>query len=97
MFDYNDPTCAEQVRDYTKGKLHHAFDTISNEQTGAICAAALATEQSDPNVYSSLSPIKKLPRDDVKNKYTLAYTGLGEDFKMGDNGVPGSKEDYEYV
>ena len=97
VFDYNDPTCAEQVREFTQGNLHHAFDTISNEQTGAICAAALATEKSDSNVYSSLMPLEKLPRDDVKNQHTLAYTSIGEDFKMGDRTVPGSEKDYEYL
>ena len=97
VFNYNEPTCAEQIRDYTKGKLHYAFDTISNEQTGAICAAALATEKSDSNVYSSLMRLEKLPRNDVKNQYTLAYTGLGEDFKIGEKDVPGSKNDYEYI
>jgi len=99
VFDYNDPTCAERIREYTKNNLHHAFDTISNEQTAAICAAALSTSSSGPKIYSSLLSVKKLPRDDVQNNITMAYTALGENFKMGPKGqeVPGSKEDFEYA
>lgn len=97
VFDYNDPTCAEQIRDYTQNKLHHAFDTISSEQTAAICAAALSTSSSGSKIYSSLLPVEKLPRDGVQNNNTLAYCAFGETFKMGPKGqeIPGKKEDFE--
>ncbi|MCJ1252152.1 hypothetical protein MMC30_009390 [Trapelia coarctata] len=99
VFDYNDPTCAEQISDYTKNKLHHAFDTISNEQTAAICAAALSSSSSGSKIYSNLMPIDKLPRDDVQNNCTLAYSSLGEDFKIGEKGqeMPGKNEDLEFA
>jgi len=97
VFDYNDPTCAEKIKDFTKGDLHHAFDCISNDQTAAICAAALSTSSSSPKIYSSLMPIKQLPREDVKNAHTLAYTALGEYTKIGPNELPASKEDYEFA
>ena len=98
VFDYNDPTCAEKIRDYTNNNLHHAFDTISNEQTAAICAAALSSSGSGSKVYSSLVPIDKLVREDVKNNNTLAYSALGEYYKFGEKGpeMPAKKEDLEY-
>jgi len=99
VFDYNDPTCAEQIKDFTKGNLHHAFDTISTEQTSAICVAALSTSSSSPKIYSSLMPIKKLPREDVKNNHTLAYSASGEYTRMGPDGpeIPASKDDLEFA
>ena len=99
VFDYNDPSCAEKIKEYTKDKLHYAFDTIANERTGAICVASMASGSSTPLKYSALLGVKKLPRDDVENKHTLAYTMVGETFTMGDNGLelPGSKDDIEYV
>ena len=99
VFDYNDPTCAEKIKEYTKDSLFYAFDTITNETTSAICAAALSSKTSQPKVYSSLLSVKDFPRDDVENKYTLAYKAAGEYFKMGPKGpeFPASKEDFEYA
>ncbi|MCJ1281879.1 hypothetical protein MMC26_001202 [Xylographa opegraphella] len=98
VFDYNDPSCAEKIKEYTKDKLYYAFDTIASERTGAICVASMASKSSTPPKYSSLLQVPKLPRDDVENKHTLAYTMVGEAFTMGDNGpeLPASKEDIEF-
>ncbi|MCJ1430746.1 hypothetical protein MMC27_000096 [Xylographa pallens] len=98
VFDYNDPSCAEKIKEYTKDKLYYAFDTIANERTGAICVASMASGSSIPLKYSSLLGVEKLPREDVENKHTLAYTMMGETFTMGDNGpeLPASKDDIEF-
>lgn len=95
-FDYNDPTCAEQIRDTTTDSLRHAFDCISLPPTAAICAAALSSKG---GAYSSLLPIDKLPRDDIEKKYTLAYTVTGETFNLGPTGsvVEGKAEDYAFA
>lgn len=95
-FDYNDPTCAEQIRDATADSLHYAFDCISLPPTPAICAAALSSKG---GAYSSLIPIEKLPRDDIENKYTLAYTVTGETFQLGPTGsvVEGKAEEYAFA
>ena len=97
VFDYNDPSVAERIKEYTKDKLYYAFDTIADERTGAICAAAMASKSNTPLVYSSLLAVEKLPRSDIENKRTLAYTMVGERFTMGDHGpeFPASKEDME--
>ena len=97
VFDYNDPSCAEMIKEYTKNKLYYAFDTIANERTGAICVASMATESSTTLRYSSLLGVEKLPREDVENKHTLAYTMVGETFTMGDNSpeLPASRNDIE--
>ncbi|MCJ1393668.1 hypothetical protein MMC18_006544 [Xylographa bjoerkii] len=98
VFDYNDPSCVEKIKEYTKDKLYYAFDTIANERTGAMCVAAMASGSSTPLKYSSLLGVEKLPREDVENKHTLAYTTMGESFTMGENGpkLPASKDDMEF-
>lgn len=97
VFDYNDPACGEKIREHTKNNLHHAFDTIANEQTAAICAAALSSDSFAPKIYSNLLPIKKFPRDDVQYNSTLAYTAFGEHFQYGEKQFPPNKEDLEYA
>ena len=94
-FDYNDPKCAEQIRDFTKGKLHKAFDTISNDQTAAICVAAMSEQDTEQNAYSSLVPVQKLPREDVEHKYTILYTAFGEKFVKRGKETAAKPEDFE--
>ncbi|MCJ1474125.1 hypothetical protein MMC13_002783 [Lambiella insularis] len=96
VFDYNDPDCAEKIKEFSND-IRYAFDTIANESTGAICTAALASNSAVPLLYSSLLPVKRLPREGVENKYTLAYTMVGEAFRMGPDEpqFPASKEDLE--
>lgn len=94
-FDYKDPDCAKQIREYTNNNLKHVFDTISTEQSAKLCAEAMS---STGGIYSALLPVKNFPRQDVENKRTLAYTALGEYSTMGPGGpeLPASKEDYEF-
>ena len=94
-FDYNDPTCAEKIRDATSDNLRYAFDTISLEPTAAICAAALSSKG---GTYGNLLQVKKVPRSDIEVKATLAYTMNGEYFRMGPEGPEFSekKEDFEF-
>jgi len=98
VFDYNDPSCSEKIKEFTKDKLYYAFDTIADERTGAMCIAAMASGSSTPLKYSSLVKVQKLPRDDVENKLTLAYTIMGERFTFGSDGpeFPASKDDIEF-
>jgi hypothetical protein len=42
---------------------------------------------------SALLPVKNYPRNDVKTKFTFAYTALGEKFNEN---VGASQEDYEF-
>lgn len=93
VFDYNDPTCAEQIKKFTDNKLKYAMDCISIESSAAICADALSS--SPGSIYTTLLPIKS-PRSDVESKNTLAYSLFGEEVLFGDRNVPASKEDFEF-
>lgn len=96
VFDYNNPSAAGQIRGYTNDKLEYAFDTISVEQSAAICAAALSSGSGC--AYSSLLPVK-LPRQDIENKYTLVYTVANEYFRMGEKGpeFPAKQQDFDFA
>ena len=96
VFDYNDPSAAEEIRKRTDNKLKYAFDTISVEQSAAICAAALSSASGC--TYSSLIPAK-LPRQDIENKYTLVYTIANEYFRMGQQGpeFPAEQQDFDFA
>ncbi len=97
-FDYKSPDCARQIRDYTNNSLKYAFDCIALEPSARICADALSSTSGC--VYSALLPVK-LPREDVENKVTLAYTAAGEMFRFGPEGngpeFPASQEDFEFA
>ncbi|KAH0538122.1 hypothetical protein FGG08_005284 [Glutinoglossum americanum] len=93
-FDYNDPNCAAEIRKFTSNRLFYVFDCISSDVTGAICANAIGPAGGK---YSGLLiPKPKLPRGDVENLVTFAYTGLGEGFVKAGKSFPPVPEDYEF-
>ena len=95
VYDYNDPTAAEQIRKDTHNQLHLAFDCISEGQSFAFCAAALSSDSQPENHYSALLPVKDFPRSDVNTRNTMAYTALGEPVNYGVAKIPAQKGHYE--
>jgi len=94
VFDYRSPDCAKQIREYTNNNLKYAFDTVSLEPSAKICADALSSTSGC--VYSALLKVD-VPREDVENKRTMAYTAIGELFKFGDTEYPGNEEDFKFA
>ena len=95
VYDYNDPTSAEQIRKATHNQLHLAFDCISEGNSFAFCAAALSSDSQPENHYSALLPVKDFPRSDVNTRNTMAYSALGEPMSFGGPEIPAQKEHYE--
>ena len=95
VFDYNDPTAAEQIRAHTKNQLHLAFDCIAEGQSIPFCAAALSSDSSPENHYSGLLGFKEFPREDVNARFTMAYSATGEPLDFGKGEQPGQPEHYE--
>jgi NADPH:quinone reductase-like Zn-dependent oxidoreductase len=95
-FDYQAPDCGEAINAYTKGKLHHALDCISEEASAAICSKALSKDTSSQAAkYCSTLPVQ-FPREDVVSTFILGYTVVGEAFhKIVD--FPAKPEDYEFA
>jgi NADPH:quinone reductase-like Zn-dependent oxidoreductase len=80
VYDYKDASAAAEIRKATDNKLKLVFDCISLEASAAFCDNALSTEGGE---YSALLNIK-IERENVNDRFTLAYTTLGEEFLFGD-------------
>ncbi|KAK6196587.1 putative PKS/NRPS-like protein biosynthetic cluster [Pestalotiopsis sp. IQ-011] len=91
--DYNAPDAAASIREYTKDSLKLAFDTISLESSAKFCDEALSTKGGD---YSALLAIG-IERENIKDRWTLGYTVVGEKFDFGDNTIPAKPEDKEFA
>lgn len=89
VYDYNDPNAASNVRKDTINNLKLVFDTISLEDSAQFCDNALSTEGGD---YSALLNVQ-LKRENVRDRFTLAYTVIGEGFDFGPNPFPAKPED----
>lgn len=94
VFDHGDADCANKIRQYTKDKLALAWDTISLPPTAQLCSDALGPGPGAK--YASLNPVE-LPRKDVSNSFTVAYTAQGEGFEFGDFRLEAKPEDYEFA
>lgn len=96
-FDYNSPTCSEDIKEYTKDQVKHVFDCISEGDSPKISVGAMS---STGGVYSTLLPVDKeivtSINPKVVKKMTLGYTVVGEAFKYGPNDVPAVPEDFEF-
>ncbi|ORX93584.1 oxidoreductase-like protein [Clohesyomyces aquaticus] len=90
VFNYREPDISAKIREVSNDKLKLVFDCISEKGSPEICSAAVSSQGGH---YSSLLLVEKLPRDDVKNSLTVAYTAIGEFFSEK---FPASKEDFDF-
>ncbi|KAL4897493.1 chaperonin 10-like protein [Aspergillus ambiguus] len=93
VFDYKQPNAAAEIRKCTSNNLKLAFDTISLESSAKFCDEALSTEGGD---YSSLLTVG-ISRENIKDRYTLAYTAIGEEFQFGPTTFPAKPEDKAFA
>ena len=93
VFDYNDANSPAEIRKVTNNNLKLVFDTVATESSAKFCGDALSEDGGD---YSSLLAVK-VPRKDVKSRYTLAYTVIGEAFDFGATPIPAKPEDKAFA
>ncbi|KAE8145562.1 hypothetical protein BDV25DRAFT_133675 [Aspergillus avenaceus] len=93
VFDYMDPGAAGQIRDYTEDRLGLVLDTISTEASARFCDAALSTRGGE---YSALLDVG-IERENVNDRWTLAYTAFGGDFTFGETFMPAKLEDRAFA
>ena len=77
-FDYNSPSCAAEIREYTSNSLRYALDCITSMETMKVCYEALG--QSGGH-YTSLDPFPprlQRMRRDVKPDWIIAWTVFGK-------------------
>lgn len=96
-FDYNSPTCSNDIQSWSNDSIHYAFDCISEGDSPKITVPAMSSQG---GAYSTLLPV---PESDVRKmnpkvelKYTLGYTVVGESFKLGPREFPAKEEDFEF-
>ena len=94
VFDYRSPTCTDNVRAATNNDLHYALDCVPSVETAKLCVDAMGPGDGK---YSSLITVAELPRKDIANLDTAAYTALGEDCTFGATKLPASKEDEKFA
>lgn len=92
VFDYKQPNAAAEIRKLTNNNLRLVFDTIGLESSAQFCDEALSTEGGD---YSSLLSLG-IERENVKDRFTVAYTAIGEAFDFGDP-IPANPEDLAFA
>lgn len=96
-FDYKSQDCSQQIKDFSKDSIAHAFDCISEGPSSLITVSSMSSQG---GVYSTLLPIpdnevRKI-NNKVTNKSTLGYIVAGEYFKFGPQEIPAKQEDYEF-
>ncbi|KAF2837928.1 oxidoreductase [Patellaria atrata CBS 101060] len=91
-FDYGDDDAAEEIREYTNGKLKLIWDTVSISWSAEFCASVMSPEGGK---YASLLPMR-ISAENVESTTTMAYTVFGEDWKMGSMFFPAKKENFEF-
>jgi NADPH:quinone reductase-like Zn-dependent oxidoreductase len=89
VFDYRDPNSAAEIRKYTNNNLKLVFDTIALETSAAYCDQAMST---DGGEYTSLLPVN-IARENVNDRWTLAFTVTGEAFEYVPDNWPARPED----
>ncbi|KAI9733687.1 MAG: hypothetical protein M1834_003290 [Cirrosporium novae-zelandiae] len=101
VFDYNDPECGAQIREYTQNTLRLVLDTVSLPSSAKIAAEALSSNGSLDLKYCSLLPLFDIPRKDVKVSFVNGITCLGEYFEYpleeGPWPVEAVPEDFEFA
>ncbi|KAK0642202.1 putative zinc-binding oxidoreductase ToxD [Cercophora newfieldiana] len=95
-FDYRDPDCASKIREYTNDALTLALDCVSDEKSAEISSNAISSKG---GAVCYLLSGRRHKREDVENKFILAYTAMGEYFEFSIRGkveYPAQLEDLEF-
>ncbi|KAL4913079.1 hypothetical protein BDW62DRAFT_220886 [Aspergillus aurantiobrunneus] len=93
VFEYSDPDSAGKIREYTDDNLKLVLDTISIESSIKFCDNAISTRGGD---YSALLLVG-IERENVNDRWTIAYTAIGEEFKFGQRHFPAKPEDKAFA
>ena len=98
VFDYRHPTCAADIKNFTRNKLTYAWDCMG---TGAkVCAAAMSDV--DDGTYGTINPTdtKLLRSTNPKVRgplLTVAYEVFGEPWIWNGYNMPPNEEELEFA
>ncbi|KAI1258548.1 putative alcohol dehydrogenase [Xylariaceae sp. FL1019] len=96
VFDYHSPTCAADIRKYTKNGLRHLWDCMG---TGARIGAGAMSDM-DAGVYATVNPLSAEDAQILKDQrpnidgphFVLGYDGFGEAYTFMGNLIPAKSE-----
>lgn len=90
VFDYRSPTCAADIRAYTRNELEYAFDCIAEAETTQLCYSAMGRAGGR---YVTVEPFRdtvvKVRSLTIQPSWFMATQIFGEDIAM--DGVYGRK------
>ncbi|KAJ4386025.1 hypothetical protein N0V93_008916 [Gnomoniopsis smithogilvyi] len=97
-FDYHSPTCAMEIRNYTKNSLSHVLDCVTQAETMKMCYEAIGTAGGK---YVALDPFSthiQYTRRDVKAEWLMIYSLFGTPVKLsGVYGRPARPQDRRFA
>ncbi|GES65932.1 enoyl reductase LovC [Aspergillus terreus] len=79
VFDYNSPTCAEDIRALTRNSLRYALDCITTTDSMRLCYAALGRSGGRYTALDAYSEAVAGSRKVVRSEWVLGPEMLGED------------------
>ncbi|KAL5335060.1 hypothetical protein BJX70DRAFT_390938 [Aspergillus crustosus] len=80
VFDYRDPQSATAIQTQTSNRPGPVLDIISLSSSAQYRDTALSTQC---GVYMALLPDVGIPRSNVADSFTVAYTSIGEGLGLG--------------
>lgn len=78
VFDYTSPTCGDDIRAYTNSTLWYALDCISDDQSAAICYAALGRAGGRYVCLELLADETLARRKAVQAEFLMGYDMMGQ-------------------
>ena len=98
VFDYNNPTCSDQIKQHTKDELQLVFDCVSSGESTDISIKSMSSKG---GVYSALDPVSQEKisslNSKVTSKATIAYSALGEDLSLGGTEITAKVNDFKFA
>ncbi|MCJ1384590.1 hypothetical protein MMC17_007708 [Xylographa soralifera] len=83
VFDYHSPSCKEDIREFTGGKLKYALDCITDSRSTTICYGAIGVSGGRYTALESYPERLQRRRRDVKPDWVLGWTVFGKAVELG--------------
>ncbi|KEY66409.1 hypothetical protein S7711_05842 [Stachybotrys chartarum IBT 7711] len=97
-FDYHSPTCGADIRLYTKNRLAHVFDCVTDAVVMKMCYEAIGSAGGTYVALEPLSTTVQYSRRDVRASWLMALSLFGDVVRLpGAYGRPATAVDREFA
>jgi NADPH:quinone reductase-like Zn-dependent oxidoreductase len=97
-FDYHPPECADDIKTFTKNKLVHVLNCISERGAPEICLKAMS--DAVKGKYISIGPVSKeqveAVNPNVEHTFVMGQKAFGQDIVMRGRMLKGIPEDLAF-